>query len=176
MIPTHLLELVDTRPESAIRQLCLPGHANKAWQPTTHMMSSRPRTCPSSTLPALHSLQLSRFINLHNTIDLSIRMHMILARKHFFGIHVNSSDAEVVALRGRKTDLAAAVLGPFYLDVGNPAFIETLSDAGAHIFVVRVARPVLGVKLCFEIFTGSAKDVRYFPVKRERKCTDCQSH
>jgi hypothetical protein len=103
-------------------------------------------------------------------------MHMILARKHFFGIHVYSGDAEVVAFRGREADLAAAILGPFYLDVGNPAFIETLSDARAHIFVVRVARPVFGVKLCFEIFTGSAKDVRYCPVKRERKYTDFESH
>jgi hypothetical protein len=37
------------------------------------------RTRPPRSLPPLHPLQLSLLIKLHNTIDLSIRMHMILS-------------------------------------------------------------------------------------------------
>ena len=96
------------------------------------MMRSRTRTRPSSTLPALHSLQLSRLINLYNAIDLSIRMHMILSRILFLRIHVHSRDAEIVVLGGRETDLAAAILRTVYFDIGNPSIGEALPNVVAR--------------------------------------------
>lgn len=60
------------------------------------MMGPRPRTRPASTLPPLHTLQLSTLINLHHTINFPIGMNVILPRILFLRIHIHGRDAEVM--------------------------------------------------------------------------------
>jgi hypothetical protein len=92
-------------------------------------------------------------------------MHMILSRVLLLAIHKHSRDAEIVIFLRRETDLAAAILGAVNLNVGNPAFGETLSDAGAHVFIIVISRSVFGVELCFECFAGCAVHIRWRNVK-----------
>jgi len=101
---------------------------------------------------------------------------MVLSRILFFGVHVHSRNAEIVVLRGRETDLAAAILGAVQFDIGNPAFREALPDTGAHVLIIRIPGAVFQVELCFETFTRSAAYVRCCSVRRRGARTDCQSN
>jgi len=136
------------------------GHSKATY--VTYMMRSGTRRRPSSSLPTLHSLQLSRFINLYHAIYFPIRMHMILTRKNILAIHVHCRDAEIVGLRRRETDFASAVFGPLNFDVGYPAFSKSLSNARAYFFVVRVPGPIFGVELFFQSFAGRAVCVGHY--------------
>lgn len=73
------------------------------------MMRTWPRCSPTSGLPSLHPLQLCRLVDLHNTIDLSIGMSMILAYVLLLAIHEHGCDAEVSRLGGGQHDLATTV-------------------------------------------------------------------
>lgn len=55
----------------------------------------------TGSLPALHSLELSGLVKLHDAVDLSIGMRMILARILLLTFHPYCGDAEKAALRGR---------------------------------------------------------------------------
>lgn len=46
------------------------------------MMGARTWTCPARALPSRHAHQLGGLVQLHYTVDLTIRMRMILAPIH----------------------------------------------------------------------------------------------
>lgn len=73
------------------------------------MVRARPWCSPTSALPALHPLQLCRLVDLHNTIDLTIGVSMILTRILLLAIHEHGCDAEVPRLGGGQHDLATTV-------------------------------------------------------------------
>jgi hypothetical protein len=85
------------------------------------------RTRPPRSLPPLHPLQLSLLIKLHNTIDLSIRMHMILSWILLLAVHVHGGDTEVAVLRWRETDFAAAILLSVHFDVCYPSLLKAFT-------------------------------------------------
>jgi hypothetical protein len=58
------------------------------------MMRPSSRTSPPSTLPAAHSLQNRRLIERNDTIDLTIRVLMILAPVFSLIIHIHRRDTE----------------------------------------------------------------------------------
>lgn len=113
------------------------------------MMRPRTRRRPPSTLPALHSHQLSRRINLHYAIYLPIRMLMILALEFVFAIHVYRRDAEISSLGRWKRNLASFVIGTGDFSLGNPAFCEALFDILAKVFVEGVPGAEFFVQSCF---------------------------
>lgn len=75
-------------------------------------MSPGSRAGPSSTLPALHALELGGVVQLNDAVDLAVRVLVVLARVHLLALHVHRRDAEVSGRVARQGDLAAAVLGP----------------------------------------------------------------
>lgn len=87
------------------------------------MMRSRTGTGPSSSLPALHSLQLGGIVELHHTIDLSVWMLMILAWVLLLTIHVDCHDTEVMGFWFRQTDFWSAIFGAVHFDCRDPAFV-----------------------------------------------------
>lgn len=115
-------------------------------------MGPRPRTRPSSPLPPLHTLQLRLPINLHDTVDLAVGMRVVLARVHVLTVQVHRRDAEEAVLRRGERDFAAAVAGAVELGFGDPAFLETLEDVLAKVFVVWVTGAVFGIQALFQIF------------------------
>ena len=72
-------------------------------------MSTRPRRGPAGTLPALHALELCRLIELDDTVDLAVRVLMILARVFLLTVHVNGGDTQVLGVVVGQSDLAASV-------------------------------------------------------------------
>ncbi len=75
------------------------------------MMRPRPRTRPPSSLPPLHALQFRTLINLYYTIDLSIRMHMILAPELGLRGHVHRRDAEETCFWAWSGDFGTPIIG-----------------------------------------------------------------
>lgn len=73
------------------------------------MMCSRTRASPASALPSLHPLQFSPLIDLHNAIDLAIRVDMILSSVHILTIHIDGSDTEKPRLRLGKANSGSPV-------------------------------------------------------------------
>ena len=124
-------------------------------------MRPRPGTCPSLSLPSLHPLQLRRLIDLHDTIDLSVRMLVVLSRILLLTLHVHGRDAEELRLRTREADLGAPILGAVHFDGGAPAFV--VEDAGADVLAKVVvdggAGAVVGVEVCFEVVAWCALQV-----------------
>ena len=113
------------------------------------MMSPRPRTRPASSLPALHTLQLRRLIDLYDAVDLAIRMRVMLARINVLAVHVDGCDAEEAILRTREGDLAAPVAIAIELGFGDPAFLEPLEDVFAKVLVVGTIWAIMGVQALF---------------------------
>lgn len=126
-------------------------------------MGTCTRRRPSSSLPALHSLQFSSFVNLNNTVDLSVRMLVILSRELLLRIHIHSRNAQEASLLLRDSDLGAAVVRSINFDVSDPAFFETFPGQGAEILIYRVARAIVLVQVGFEIFAwSSGRGVRMY--------------
>lgn len=68
------------------------------------MVRPWPGTRPSSSLPALHALQLGGLVDLNHTVDLTVRMRMVLAPEHLLRFHINCRDADKVRVGGRRGD------------------------------------------------------------------------
>ena len=82
---------------------------------------------------------------------------MVPARVHgvlLAAVHEHRRDAKEAVLRRGQRDLAAAVPVAVERGVGDPAFLETLADVFAEIFVVGVTGAVVGVEALLEIFAG----------------------
>lgn len=97
------------------------------------------------TLPPLHTLQLRRLVDLHDTVDLAVGMRVVLSRVHVLAVHVHGRDAEEAALRTGEGDFTAAVPVAVQLGFGDPAFLEALENIRAKVFVVWSAGTVVGV-------------------------------
>ena len=108
-------------------------------------MRPRPRTRPPGSLPALHTLQLRRLINLYDAVDLAVRMTVMLARINVLTVHVDGRDAEKAVLRAGKRDFAPAVAIAVELGFGDPAFLEPLKDVFAKVLVEGAIRAIMGV-------------------------------
>lgn len=108
--------------------------------------------CPSSPLPPLHPLELRGLVQLHHTVDLSIRVGMILPREDFLTIHVHSGDTTELRFGRWNGDPASAVHSSIELRLSNPAFFDTLLDVGAEILVVGISWSVIFVQSRLEIF------------------------
>ena len=125
-------------------------------------MGPRPGTRPARPLPSLHTLQLRRPVNLHDAVDLAVRMRVVLTRVHVFAVHVHGRDAEEAVLRRRKRNLAPAVSVAIELGFGDPAFLETCEDILAKVFVVWATRAVFGIQTPFQILAWCpARRVRF---------------
>ena len=138
-------------------------------------MGPRPGTRPPGPLPSLHTLQLRRPIELHDAVDLAVGMRVVLTRVYVFAVHVHGRDAEEVVLRRGKRDLAAAVSVAVELGFGDPAFLETLEDVLAKVFVVWATRAVFGIQTLFHIFAGCpARPVNFYTAVKKalRSLTD----
>jgi hypothetical protein len=85
----------------------------------------RPRSWarPSFPLPPTHPHQFRALVDLHNAVDLPVRMQMVLARVLLMGVHVDGRDAEVVRLGRGETHFATTVFGTVELVGGDPAFV-----------------------------------------------------
>ena len=70
-------------------------------------MSSWCRACPTSTLPIAdgQAFQLERIIDGYDTINLAVRMLMVLARILFLGVEVDASQRHVKVISERELDL-----------------------------------------------------------------------
>lgn len=112
-------------------------------------MRPRPGTRPPGPLPPLHALQLRRLINLHDAVDLAVRMRMVLAREDVFTVHVHGCDAEEAGFSTWQGDFPAAVFFAVESGFGDPAFMEALEDVGAEVLVVGGAGAVGGVEALF---------------------------
>lgn len=125
-------------------------------RPSPHLrvvMGSRPWTRPSRTLPALHTLQLRRLIDLHNTVDLAVGMRVMLSRVHVLAVHVHGRYAEEAIFRTGKGNFATAISVAVELGFRDPAFLETLEDVLAKVLIVWIVGTVMGVQALFQIFS-----------------------
>ena len=123
-------------------------------------MCSRARTRPTCALPALHAHQLCRLVELDYTIDLSVRMLMVLAPVWFFAVHVDRGDGEVHCLIAWKRNFASTILLAIYWDGRAPPFVIIYSGANqtAEVFVECVARPIVFIEKCFCLMTGCSEN------------------
>jgi hypothetical protein len=117
------------------------------------MMRPRPRTRPPSRLPPLHPFQLRRLVELHHTVDLPIRMLMILTRVLLLTVHEHRRYTKEPRFRAGQSDFGAPVFRAVHLDGRTPAFVvaDALADVLAEIFVVGVAGAVVFVEFGFEV-------------------------
>ena len=116
-------------------------------------MSSWPRTRPPRAQPTLHTFQLGRFINLHDAVNLAVRVRVVLSRVHVLAVHVHGGDAEKAILGAGERDLAAAVSVAVELGFGNPAFLKALDNVLAKVLVVRSTGTVFAVQALFQILS-----------------------
>ena len=121
-------------------------------------MRARTGRRPPGALPPLHPLQLGRRVHLHDAVDLAVGMRVVLASILLLAVHEDGRDAKVARLGRGIGDAAAAVLGSVELGLGDPAFLQALSDVGAELLVVGVSRPVVLVELGLKIFAGGPCD------------------
>ena len=130
-------------------------------------MRPGPRARPPGALPALHALQLRRLIELHDAVDLAVRVRVVLTRVHVLAVHVHGHDAEEAGVGAGEGKFAAAVSVAVELGFCDPAFLEALEDVFAEVLVVGAAGPVFGVEALFQIFSRSpARTVRSLVVTR----------
>lgn len=120
------------------------------------------RAGPASALPAFHSSQFRSFVNLHNTVDLSIGVYMVLPSIFFFTIHVDSGDTKIARLWLREANSGSSVFFAVDLDCCTPAFVlvDSLANILDKIIVIFVSWPVVGVEVLLKVLTGSPETVR----------------
>lgn len=75
-------------------------------------MRARTWRRPSSTLPAVHPLELGRLVNLDDAVDLPIGVRVILASEDVLALHIHRGDAEEARLGARRCDPAPSVHPP----------------------------------------------------------------
>ena len=66
---------------------------------------------PASTLPSLHAFEFGGLIELDDTVDLAVRVLVILARVFLLAVHVHGGDAQVLGIFVGQCHLAASVFG-----------------------------------------------------------------
>lgn len=117
------------------------------------MMSSWPRAGPSSALPAAHSFELRRVINLYNAVDLAIWMLMVLASILLLAIHENGSDAEISCFIFGQAHSRSSILLTVHFNISTPSFIlfDTLSNEFAEVLVIWVPRTIIAIQIFFEV-------------------------
>lgn len=134
-------------------------------------MRCGPRARPPGALPALHALQLCRLIELHDAVDLAVRVRVVLTRVNVLALHVDGHDAEEAGFGAGEGDYAAAVSVAVELGFGDPAFLEALEDVPAEVLVVGAAGTVFGVEALFQIFSRCpARTVRSLVVVTGARC------
>lgn len=116
------------------------------------MMRAGPRARPPGALPALHALELRRPIDLHDAVDLAVRVRVVLTRVDVLTVHVRGHDAEEAGVGAGEGDFAAAVSVAVELGFGDPTFPQALEDASAEVLVLGAAGTVVGVQALFQIF------------------------
>lgn len=117
-------------------------------------MRPRSGTRPTRPLPTLHAHELRFTIILKgdHTIDLPIRMLMVLSSIRRLRIHINGRDTEIPRQGARKRDLRAPILLAIDWDSGAPAFIvgNALTDERRDYLMKRRIWAVVFVQTCFK--------------------------
>jgi hypothetical protein len=109
-------------------------------------------------LPPLHTFQLSGIIKRDDTVDLAIRMFMILSGVFFLAVHPDGGDAQVLRLVTWQGHLRPSILWAIHLDGSAPTFIlaDTLADELTEVLVEWVPRSIVLIEVCFELMAGCA--------------------
>ena len=104
------------------------------------------RRGPTSTLPPLHTFQLGGLVDLNHAVDLSIGVRVVLARILLLGLHPHGRDTKKLGTLRRSEHPRPAVLLAVELRIGDPPFVDALTDQSAEVFVVGIAGAVVFVE------------------------------
>jgi hypothetical protein len=104
------------------------------------------------------TLQLKRRVDLNDTIDLTVRVLVVLSSIHLLRVEVHCRQTHVQVVRQGQLDSSAAVLWAVKFAVRNPTFLQTLLDVLAEVLVVGVVRTVISVESFLECFSRGATD------------------
>jgi hypothetical protein len=113
------------------------------------------RACPASALPPFHSFEFGPLIDLDDTVNLSVRVQMILSFVLFLAVHEDSCDTEKICLGFWKADPGTPIPRAINFNCSAPTLIlfNSISHILAEIFVIRVPGPVVSVQMLFDVLS-----------------------